>query len=252
MKCVRKASGTAMVSKLLRMHRRPAQSDRRMGRFSHEAAAVDPATGYVYLTEDLRNASVFIGSFRGHERRGRSLEAGGRPSGAKVAARQREPDRRQRCDEYTLEWFDIANPDQDASAVGGPPLPGFDLSARGSGPFSQAWAAGGLQLARGEGLWCSGGKMYTVDTATGVDAINRSGRGNGALWELDLTTMKLKAIFVSGIKASATIRTRHRQPRGWSCCARRGCVADAYGTERACSGSPRRATRSFSARTMSI
>ncbi len=30
-----------------------------MGRFSHEAAAVDPATGYVYLTEDLRNASGF-------------------------------------------------------------------------------------------------------------------------------------------------------------------------------------------------
>ncbi len=30
-----------------------------MGRFSHEAAAMDPVTGYVYLTEDLRNASGF-------------------------------------------------------------------------------------------------------------------------------------------------------------------------------------------------
>ena len=28
-------------------------------------------------------------------------------------------------------------------------------------------------------------------------AINRPGRGKGAVWELDLATMKLKAIFVS-------------------------------------------------------
>ncbi len=36
-----------------------------------------------------------------------------------------------------------------------------------------------------------------VDTATGVDASSRPGRGEGAVWELDLASMKLKAIFVS-------------------------------------------------------
>ena len=71
----------------------------------------------------------------------------------------------------------------------------------GSGPFAQAWTAGGLQLARGEGLWYAAGKLYLVDTATGVDAANRPGRGHGALWELDLATMRLRAIFVSDRRA---------------------------------------------------
>jgi secreted PhoX family phosphatase len=71
----------------------------------------------------------------------------------------------------------------------------------GSGSFAQAWGAGGLQLARGEGLWYSAGKLYVVDTATGVDAANRPGRGHGAVWKLDLGTMKLKAIFVNNDQA---------------------------------------------------
>jgi hypothetical protein len=170
-----------------------------MGRFSHEAAAVDPVTGYVYLTEDLRNLSGFY-RFVPNDTRGRlgSLEAGGRLQAAKVAGRNNASlIIAKRCDEYTLEWIDIASPDQDAGPVGGPQLPGFDVNPRCSGPFVQAWAAGALQLARSEGIWYSAGKMYMVDTATGVDGTNRPGRGEGAVWELDLASMKLKAIFVS-------------------------------------------------------
>jgi uncharacterized protein len=170
-----------------------------MGRFSHEAAAVDPATGYVYLTEDLRNVSGLY-RFVPNDTKGRlgSLEAGGRLQAAKVAGRNNASlIIAKRCDEYTLEWIDIAHPDQDASPVSGPQVPGFDVNPRGSGPFVQAWAAGALQLARSEGIWYSAGKMYMVDTATGMDGINRPGRGEGAVWELDLGSMKLKAIFVS-------------------------------------------------------
>jgi uncharacterized protein len=170
-----------------------------MGRFSHEAAAVDPATGYVYLTEDLRNLSGFY-RFVPNDAKGRlgSLEAGGRLQAAKVAGRNNASlIVAKRCDEYTLEWIDIASPDQDASLVEGPQVPGFDVNPRASGPFVQAWAAGALQLARSEGIWYSAGKMYMVDTATGMDGTNRRGRGEGAVWELDLATMKLKAIFVS-------------------------------------------------------
>jgi len=170
-----------------------------MGRFSHEAAAVDPATGYVYLTEDLRNVSGFY-RFIPKDTTGRSgsLEAGGRLQAAKVVgASNATLNTARRCDEYTLEWIDIAHPDQDSGSVGGPRLSGFMTNPVGSGPFVQAWAAGGLQLARGEGLWYSAGKLYLVDTATGVDAANRPGRGHGAVWELELATMKLKVIFVS-------------------------------------------------------
>lgn len=170
-----------------------------MGRFSHEAAAVDPVTGYVYLTEDLRNASGFY-RFIPNNVKGElgSLEAGGRLQAAKVVGvNNASLIIAKRCDEYTLAWIDIANPDQDASEVGAPQLRGFNVNPRGSGPFVQAWSAGALQFARGEGLWYSAGKMYIVDTATGVDGVNRPGRGKGAVWELDLATMKLKAIFVS-------------------------------------------------------
>ena len=170
-----------------------------MGRFSHEAAAVDPVTGHVYLTEDLRNASGFY-RFLPNNAKGElgSLEAGGRLQAAKVVGvNNASLITAKRCDEYTLEWIDIANPDQDASEVGTPQLRGFNVNPRGSGPFVQAWSGGALQFARGEGLWYSAGKMYIVDTAAGADGVNRPGRGKGAVWELDLATMKLKAIFVS-------------------------------------------------------
>ena len=171
-----------------------------MGRFSHEAAAVDPATGTVYLTEDLRNISGFY-RFVPNDASGRlgSLEGGGRLQAAKVVGTDNASlIVADLCDEYTLEWIDIANPDQDAGLVGGPTLPGFTVNPLGSGPFVQAWAAGALQMARAEGIWYSAGKMYMVDTATGLDSTARPGRGEGAVWELDLATMKFKAIFVSG------------------------------------------------------
>ena len=126
-----------------------------MGRFAHEAAAVDPATGYVYLTEDLRNVSGFY-RFVPTDTSGRlgSLEAGGRLQAAKVVGTSNASlITARRCDEYALEWIDIDRPDADSGPVGGPALSGFWGNPAGSGPFVQAWAAGGLQLARGEGLW---------------------------------------------------------------------------------------------------
>ena len=170
-----------------------------MGRFSHEAAGIDPVTGYVYLTEDLRNLSGLY-RFLPNDTRGKlgSLEAGGRLQAAKVVGVSNASlVTARRCDEYSLEWVEITDPDRDAGEVGAPQLRGFVVNPRASGPFVQAWSNGALQLARGEGLWYSAGKMYIVDTATGVDGTNRPGRGKGAVWELDLATMKLKAIFVS-------------------------------------------------------
>ena len=187
-----------------------------MGRFSHEAAAVDPLTGYVYLTEDLRNLSGLY-RFIPNVVKGRlgSLEAGGRLQAAKVVGTDNASlIVAKRCDQFTLEWIDIADPDRDGGSITGPLPRGVGTDAIGSGPFLQAWADGALQLARGEGIWHSAGKMYVVDTATGVDAVLRPGRGEGAVWELDLATMKLTAIFVSGDQSvgnnpdNVTIRPR--------------------------------------------
>jgi len=110
-----------------------------MGRFNHEAAAVDPRTGIVYLTEDRDDGLFyrFIPNLPGQLVRGGRLQAlafagadGGRdsrnwsgidlPAGEWRAAR----------------WIDLDNVE----------APEDDLRKRGH-------AAGGVLFARGEGIW---------------------------------------------------------------------------------------------------
>jgi uncharacterized protein len=170
-----------------------------MGRFSHEAVAVDPHTGIVYLTEDDRNKS---GLYRliPNDRSGRpgSLEHGGRLQAARVRGRANaDLIVASIGDRHKLEWVDIPDPDLDSIVAPG----GFpDISAgdRLSGPFAQAWSEGGLRMSRGEGIWYSAGKLFIVDTSTGFDTTGRRGRGDGAVWVLDLQRMELSALFVSG------------------------------------------------------
>jgi secreted PhoX family phosphatase len=170
-----------------------------LGRFSHEAAAVDPHTGFVYLTEDDRNKAGLY-RFVPNDRSGRygSLQNGGRLQAAR-ARNQPNADLTVASigTEYALEWVDIPDPDLDSipAPSGFPDIsPGDTLS----GPFAQGWSKGGLRLSRGEGIWYSGGKLFIVDTSTGIDSQGRKGRGYGAVWVLDLATQRLRALFVSG------------------------------------------------------
>lgn len=170
-----------------------------LGRFSHEAVAIDPATGFVYLTEDDRNKSGlyrFIPNDR--SRRPGALENGGRLQAAMVVGRPNaDLITASVGEEYPLQWVDIPEPDLD-----GVPAPaGFpDVSASDtlSGPFAQAWSQGALRMSRGEGIWHSGGKLFIVDTSTGTDSQGRRGRGEGAVWVLDLASQRLRALYVSG------------------------------------------------------
>ena len=174
-----------------------------LGRFSHEAVAIDPRTGYVYLTEDDRNKSGLY-RFIPNDRAGRlgSLENGGRLQAARVVGRDN-------VDltvavigaEYALEWVDIADPDLDS--LDGAGVPDLSSGETISGPFAQAWTEGALRMARGEGIWYASGKMFIVDTATGTDSRGRKGRGNGAVWVLDLASQRLSALFVSGDQLAA-------------------------------------------------
>jgi secreted PhoX family phosphatase len=54
-----------------------------------------------------------------------------------------------------------------------------------------------MRMSRGEGIWYAAGRMFIVDTAAGVDGSGRPGRGEGAVWELDLASNRLRALFVS-------------------------------------------------------
>lgn len=175
-----------------------------LGRFSHEAVAVDPRTGIVYLTEDDRNKSGLY-RYVPNDRRGRngSLENGGRLQAARVRGkRNADLSVANIGDQYQLEWVDVPDPDLDSIAA---PAGFPDISAGEtlSGPFAQAWSEGALRMSRGEGIWYSYGKMFIVDTSTGVDERGRKGRGNGAVWVLDLFTQQIKALFVSGHQLAA-------------------------------------------------
>ncbi len=115
-----------------------------MGRFAHEAAAVDPATGIVYLTEDNRTGLFyrFLPDVNGELVKGGRLQAlaikgwasvntsnwardwGGQGFGSVAMGQQ-----------FEVEWIDM----DDVEAPGG------DLAARGH-------AAGAAQFCRGEGI----------------------------------------------------------------------------------------------------
>ncbi|TQU97725.1 alkaline phosphatase PhoX, partial [Xanthomonas perforans] len=90
-----------------------------LGRFSHEAVAIDPRTGIVYLTEDDRNKAGLY-RFIPNDRRGRngSLENGGRLQAARVRGR-RNADLTVASigQQFQLEWVDISEPDLDSIAA---------------------------------------------------------------------------------------------------------------------------------------
>ena len=157
-----------------------------MGRFKHEAAAVDPRTSFVYLTEDNRNLSPIYRFIPDDvSQRLRSLEKGGRLQAAKVkSVSQANLLTPALGDQYELEWVDIEDPDM---------TPVENLS----GPYIQARAAGALTLSRGEGIWYGEGVLYIVDTSAGVDSEGNSGHGNGAVWMLDPVSNRLRCIFSS-------------------------------------------------------
>jgi secreted PhoX family phosphatase len=136
-----------------------------MGRFAHEAVAVDPATGSVYETEDNGKTSGFYrflpaspGNFTAGKLQ--MLAVKNRPQFVTyegVSDRVGNP--------FPVEWVDIADPD--------PVIPaGRDRTQ----VFSQGFAAGGAAFARLEGAWYDGGSVF-FNSTSGGDA------GFGQIWE---------------------------------------------------------------------
>ncbi len=181
-----------------------------MGRFVHEAAAVDPSSGAVYLSEDNRNASVFFRYLPSNAaRRVGSLHAGGRLQAARIVGRVRQAVETtlaqannvallnpQIGDRYDIDWIDIDGVDDDPRLVAN--VPGQIPLAGASGPSAEALAKGCARWSRGEGLWLLDGQLFIVDTSAGTDEWGRVGHGEGAIWRLDLATMQLEAIAVAG------------------------------------------------------
>ena len=129
-----------------------------MGRFNHEAAAVDPRTGIVYMTED-RGDSLF---YRFIPHTAGKLAEGGRLQ-ALVLIEQNQFDTRnwqqtgmplQRW--YATRWIDLDDPQ----------APADDLRLRG-------YASGAAVFARGEGIHWGANELYFCCTNGGAKQLGQ-------------------------------------------------------------------------------
>jgi hypothetical protein len=156
----------------------PARPLNAMGRFAHEAIAVDPRTGYVYETEDDGNDSGF---YRFKPRDARNLARGGRLQMLAVAGQ----------DGYNtltgqvlgrslpVRWVDIDDPDPDLEG--------------GATPVAlQGIAEGAALFNRLEGIWYdpSSRGFYFCSTSGGDAAY-------GQVWHYDPAREKLTLFFES-------------------------------------------------------
>ncbi len=126
---------------------------KQLGRFSHEAAAVDTGTGFVYLTEDATPSTLykFEASVYG------DLEAPGKLYGLKIKG----------VDNFNFSGLNGVYVDHaigttwDVEWVEVTDVDGVNGRVYDSAP-------GCASFARGEGIWEDGGKFYFVSTSGGV------------------------------------------------------------------------------------
>lgn len=137
----------------------PAVPLKAMGRFRHEAIAVDPNSGIVYQTEDLEDGLIY----RFLPNQPGKLAKGGRLQ-ALALVHQPSSDTRNWDNQETIaptlryqaRWIDLENVES----------PEDDLRYRG-------FDAGAARFARGEGMWYSGGAIYFACTNGGATKLGQ-------------------------------------------------------------------------------
>jgi uncharacterized protein len=145
-----------------------------MGRFSHEALAVDPATGIVYETEDAGNTSGF---YRFLPNVPGQLALGGRLEMLGIDGAPGYDTRTGQTDAWLpATWVPI-------------PVPNPSNPAPNS-VFSQGFALGGARFGRLEGAWYGQGRIYFVSTSGG-------NVGQGQIWEYDPASDRVRLLFES-------------------------------------------------------
>ncbi|MCY3813400.1 MAG: DUF839 domain-containing protein [Gammaproteobacteria bacterium] len=143
-----------------------------LGRFEHEAAAVDPGTGIVYLTEDERRAGLYRFVPAAGSMGPGSLRGPGQLQMLAIDGRSDPKDRPGTA--APVKWVDIDDPEAlDGRAV-----------------FAQGKARGGKTFRRLEGCWFDGGRLYFVSTTGGA-------AGKGQVWELGVANDRLTLLYES-------------------------------------------------------
>jgi secreted PhoX family phosphatase len=154
-----------------------------LGRFAHEAVAVDPATGIVYETEDQGDNSGFyrfVPSARPTQPGDLAVTSGLFQMLKIAGAPQYETAINQTIGvPLPVEWVTITNPDPTPAAVTG-----------GAAVYFEGYALGGARFRRLEGCWYAGGRIYFVST-------NGGNMGFGQVWVYDPAAETLTLIVES-------------------------------------------------------
>ena len=160
---------------------------RHLGRFAHEAVAVDPATGIVYETEDQGDGSGFfrfVPSTKPVRPGDLAVTAGAFEMLKVVGQPQYEAAINQTVGvPLPVEWVPISNPDPSPASV---VVGGQTMSA----VFFEGLNAGGTRFRRLEGCWERNRLIYFVST-------NGGNAGFGQVWVHDPVASTVTLIFES-------------------------------------------------------
>ncbi|MBA2946876.1 alkaline phosphatase PhoX [Streptomyces himalayensis] len=140
-----------------------------MGRFNHEAVAVDPATGYVYETEDRGDASLyrFVPAVPG------DLSKGGRLEALRIGTTKYDTRLDGEKAYGTVSWVPVDDVDPATDTV-----------------RLQAQANGAAVFSRLEGAWYGNDRIYVITTDGGPAR-------QGQVFELDPATDEFRVLFAS-------------------------------------------------------
>ncbi|MCP9986002.1 PhoX family protein [Streptomyces sudanensis] len=140
-----------------------------MGRFNHEAVAIDPATGYVYETEDRGDASLyrFVPAVPG------DLSKGGRLEALRIGTGKYDTRGDGEKAYGTVSWVPVEDADPAEDTVR------FQAQANGAAVFSRL-----------EGAWYGNDRIYVITTDGGPAR-------QGQVFELNPATDEFRVLFAS-------------------------------------------------------
>ncbi|MBL09160.1 MAG: hypothetical protein CL402_01355 [Acidiferrobacteraceae bacterium] len=142
-----------------------------LGRFPHEAAAIDPESGIIYLTEDVSASAIY----RHVPNDPKNPFSGGTLQALKIKG---EPNAslsegRKIGESHNVEWIAITDPDATT------------IPTR-----EQAHSQGAAILSRGEGAWLQNKSLYISSTDGGE-------WGRGQIFHLDISNKKNKLTLIA-------------------------------------------------------